>query len=91
MRRFHFKWNLCILGKLMVSYHRLSKYAHGNIVGDLEINEDEFVLSELAALEGIFCALKKLNCFHQRIVIYVKYVFLKFLFMFSNSFCFSLH
>jgi len=47
-------------------YHELSKHAHtrhGNL-SDLVINSTEYTISEVAAMETVFCALKKEGCFH---------------------------
>ena len=46
-----------------VLYHELSKHAHGN-TSELVVSSTEHTITEVAAMEAIFCALKEHNCFH---------------------------
>jgi len=46
-----------------VLYHELSKHAHGN-TSDLVVNDHEHTITEVAALEAVFCALKAKGCFN---------------------------
>ena len=41
-----------------VLYHELSKHAHGN-TAELVVNNTEHTMTEVAAIEAVFCALKK--------------------------------
>ena len=55
-------------------YHELSKHAHtryGNM-DKLVISAPEHAISEVAALETVFCALKKRNCFRLPLTIEVE-------------------
>jgi hypothetical protein len=54
-----------------ILYHKLSKHAHGN-TSDLIVNDNEHTITEVAALEAIFCALKKKNCFNFQLKLIVK-------------------
>ena len=45
-----------------VLYHELSKHAHGN-TSSLCVKDTEHTVTEVAALEAVFCALKKQECF----------------------------
>jgi hypothetical protein len=46
-----------------VLYHELSKHAHGN-TAELIADDTEHARTEVAAIEAVFCALKKKKCFH---------------------------
>jgi len=46
-----------------VLYHGLSKHAHGN-TSDLVVNDNKHTITEVAALEAVFCALKAKGCFN---------------------------
>ena len=57
-----------------VLYHELSKHAHGN-TAELSVIDTEHSMTEVAAMEAVFCALKKHDCFHLNVRIIVGYVF----------------
>jgi hypothetical protein len=46
-----------------VLYHELSKHAHGN-TAELVADDTEHARTEVAAIEAVFCTLKKKKCFH---------------------------
>ena len=52
-------------------HHQLSKLAHGNVYGKLVVNERDYTITEVAAIQGIFCALKRLGYFHQELEIHM--------------------
>ena len=43
-------------------YHELSKHAHGN-TAELVVSQSEHTVTEVAANEAVFCALKDKGCF----------------------------
>ena len=54
-----------------VLYHELSKHTHGN-TGELFVRDSEHTMPEIAAIESVFCTLKKRGCFHIPLTIIVK-------------------
>jgi hypothetical protein len=54
-----------------VLYHELSKHAHGNM-GQLVVMDTEHAMTEVAAIESVFCTLKKLQCFHFQVSIIIE-------------------
>ncbi|KAH8995485.1 hypothetical protein EDB92DRAFT_209132 [Lactarius akahatsu] len=52
-------------------YHELSKHAHGN-TAELAVVESEHTITEIAALEAVFCALKNEGCFRIPLKLYFK-------------------
>ncbi|KAH9173481.1 hypothetical protein EDB89DRAFT_2156007 [Lactarius sanguifluus] len=52
-------------------YHKLSKHAHGN-TAELAVVESEHTITEVAALEAVFCALKNEGCFRIPLKLYFK-------------------
>ena len=55
-------------------YHQFSKHAHGN-TAELSVRDTAFTMMEVASIESVFCALKKLDCFYLLLKIVVRYVF----------------
>ncbi|KAH9160835.1 hypothetical protein EDB89DRAFT_698726 [Lactarius sanguifluus] len=51
-------------------YHELSKHAHGN-TAELVVVESEHTVTEVAALEAVFCALKTKGCFRIPLKLYL--------------------
>jgi hypothetical protein len=45
---------------------------------ELSVIDTEHTRTEVAAVEAVFCALKKHNCFHLSVKIVVEYVFFFF-------------
>ena len=54
-------------------YHELSKHAHGN-TAELAVIGSEQTITEVAALEAVFCALKKKGCFSLPMKFYLRCV-----------------
>jgi len=54
-------------------YHELSKHAHGTNAGELCIRDTEHTMTEIAAIECVFCALKKRDCFRLPLKIIIGY------------------
>ncbi|KAH9173485.1 hypothetical protein EDB89DRAFT_698945 [Lactarius sanguifluus] len=52
-------------------YHELSKHAHGN-TAELAVVESEHTVTEVAALEAVFCALKNEGCLRIPLKLYFK-------------------
>ncbi len=52
-------------------YHELSKRANGN-AAELVIMESGYTMTEVAALEAVFCALKNKGCFHIPMRFYIQ-------------------
>lgn len=52
-------------------YHELSKHAHGN-TNELLISDKEHTITEVCAMETIFCALKEQGCFTMELNLFVK-------------------
>ncbi|KAH9173486.1 hypothetical protein EDB89DRAFT_2228638 [Lactarius sanguifluus] len=52
-------------------YHELSKHAHGN-TAELAVVESEHTITEVAALEAVFCALKNEGCLRIPLKLYFK-------------------
>jgi hypothetical protein len=54
-------------------YVELSKHAHGNVsTSELILDQSKHAMTEVAAIESIFCALKKKGCFHIPMTIHLK-------------------
>ncbi|KAI9432512.1 hypothetical protein H4582DRAFT_2061711 [Lactarius indigo] len=51
-------------------YHELSKHAHGN-TAELAVVESEHTITEVAAIEAVFCALKTKGCFRIPLKLYL--------------------
>ena len=54
-----------------VLYQELSKHAHGN-VSQLLVTDEDHTITEVAAMESVFGALKNRYCFHLTLKIVVE-------------------
>lgn len=63
--RYHL-WESNVLSCSKSIHHELSKKADGNIwwVSRLDISERVYSKTQIAAIESVFCALKKKGCIH---------------------------